>query len=33
MTATIAAAFLHHIAAFIVVGALMVELVVLRNDL
>src|SRR6185436_6506624 len=33
MTATIAAAFLHHIAAFVVVGALMVELVVLRNDL
>lgn len=33
MTATITAAFLHHIAAFIVVGALMVELVVLRNDL
>ena len=33
MTATIAAAFLHHVAAFIVVGALMVELVVLRNDL
>jgi putative membrane protein len=33
MTATITAAFIHHIAAFIVVGALMVELVVLRNDL
>lgn len=33
MTATIAAAFLHHIAAFVLVGALMVELVVLRNDL
>ena len=33
MTATITAAFLHHIAAFVVVGALMVELVVLRNDL
>jgi putative membrane protein len=33
MTATITAAFLHHIAAFVVVGALMVELVVLRNEL
>ena len=33
MTATVTAAFLHHIAAFVVVGALMVELVVLRNDL
>ena len=33
MTAAIAAAFIHHIAAFIVVGALMVELVVLRNEL
>ena len=33
MTETITAAFLHHIAAFIVVGALMVELVVLRSDL
>src|SRR5690349_13042873 len=33
MAATITAAFLHHIAAFVVVGALMVELVVLRNDL
>ena len=33
MTATITAAFLHHLAAFVVVGALMVELVVLRNDL
>jgi putative membrane protein len=33
MTATVTAAFLHHIAAFVVVGALMVELVVLRNEL
>jgi len=33
VTATITAAFLHHLAAFVVVGALMVELVVLRNDL
>jgi putative membrane protein len=33
MTATITAAFFHHIAAFVIVGALMVELVVLRNDL
>jgi putative membrane protein len=33
MTATITAAFLHHIAAFVVVGALMVELVMLRNEL
>ena len=33
MTATITAAFIHHLAAFVVVGALMVELVVLRNDL
>jgi putative membrane protein len=33
MTATVTAAFIHHIAAFVVVGALMVELVVLRNDL
>ena len=33
MTATVTAAFLHHLAAFVVVGALMVELVVLRNDL
>jgi putative membrane protein len=32
MTASVTAAFLHHIAAFVVVGALMVELVVLRND-
>ena len=33
MTATITAAFIHHLAAFVVVGTLMVELVVLRNDL
>jgi putative membrane protein len=33
VTATITAAFIHHLAAFVVVGALMVELVVLRNDL
>ena len=33
MTATVTAAFIHHLAAFVVVGALMVELVVLRNDL
>jgi putative membrane protein len=33
VTATIIAAFIHHLAAFVVVGALMVELVVLRNDL
>jgi putative membrane protein len=33
MTATIALAFLHHATAFIVVGALMVELVLLRNEL
>ena len=33
MTATITVAFLHHIAAFVLVGALMVELVMLRNDL
>jgi putative membrane protein len=33
MTATITAAFIHHAAAFIVVAALMVELVVLKNDL
>ena len=33
MTATITAAFLHHLAAFVVVGTLMVELVVLRNEL
>jgi putative membrane protein len=33
MTATITLAFLHHATAFIVVGALMVELVLLRNEL
>jgi len=33
MTATITAAFIHHLAAFVLVGALMVELVVLRNEL
>jgi putative membrane protein len=33
MTATITAAFLHHVAAFLVVAALMVELVLLRNEL
>jgi putative membrane protein len=33
MTATVTAAFIHHVAAFVLVGALMVELVVLRNDL
>jgi putative membrane protein len=33
VTATITLAFLHHVAAFVVVGALMTELVVLRNDL
>jgi putative membrane protein len=33
MTATITLAFVHHAAAFIVFGALMVELVLLRNDL
>jgi putative membrane protein len=33
MTATITAAFIHHLAAFIVVGTLMVELVVLKGDL
>jgi len=33
MAATITAAFIHHLAAFVIVGALMVELVVLRNDL
>jgi putative membrane protein len=33
MTATITLAFLHHAAAFVVVGALMTELVLLRNDL
>ena len=33
MTATITLAFLHHAAAFLVVAALMTELVLLRNDL
>jgi putative membrane protein len=33
MTATITAAFIHHAAAFIVVAALMVELVVLKGEL
>ena len=33
MTATVTAAFVHHLAAFIVVGTLMVELVVLKGDL
>ncbi len=33
MTATITAAFLHHAAAFLIVAALMVELVVLKNEL
>jgi putative membrane protein len=33
MTATITLAFLHHVAAFVLVGALMVELVILRNEL
>jgi putative membrane protein len=33
MTATITAAFLHHLAAFVIVGTLMVELVVLRSEL
>ena len=33
MTATVTAAFIHHLAAFIVVGTLMVELVVLKGDL
>ena len=33
MTATITAAFIHHAAAFLVVAALMVELVVLKNEL
>jgi putative membrane protein len=33
MTATITLAFVHHVAAFIVFAALMVELVVLRNEL
>jgi putative membrane protein len=33
MTATITLAFVHHAAAFVVVGVLMTELVLLRNDL
>jgi len=33
MTATVTAAFIHHLAAFLVVGTLMVELVVLKGDL
>jgi len=33
MTATITLAFVHHVAAFLVFAALMVELVVLRNEL
>lgn len=33
MTATITAAYLHHIAAFLVTATLMVELVVLKNEL
>jgi putative membrane protein len=33
MTATITTAYLHHIAAFLVVATLMVELVVLKNEL
>jgi putative membrane protein len=33
MTATVTAAFIHHLAAFVVVGTLMVELVVLKGDL
>jgi putative membrane protein len=33
MTATITAAFIHHAAAFLVVAALMVELVLLKGDL
>ena len=33
MTATITAAFIHHAAAFIVVAALMAELVVLKSEL
>jgi putative membrane protein len=33
MTATVTAAFIHHAAAFVLVAALMVELVVLKNDL
>jgi putative membrane protein len=33
MTATITAAFIHHAAAFLLVAALMVELVVLKSEL
>jgi putative membrane protein len=33
MTATITAAFIHHAAAFLIVAALMVELVVLKSEL
>jgi putative membrane protein len=33
MTATVTATFIHHAAAFLVVAALMVELVVLKNEL
>ena len=33
MTATVTAAFVHHAAAFLLVAALMVELVVLRSEL
>jgi putative membrane protein len=33
MTATIAAAYIHHVAAFLIVATLMVELVVLKGDL
>lgn len=33
MTATITAAFIHHVAAFLVVATLVVELVVLKNEL
>jgi putative membrane protein len=33
MTATVTAAFIHHIAAFLVFATLMLELVLLRNEL
>jgi len=33
MTATITAAFIHHVAAFLIVATLMVELVVLKSEL
>ena len=33
MTATVTAAFIHHAAAFLIVAALMVELVVLKSEL